>query len=90
MDENPACYELISTTMFSMLSGFKQWLVSHESSDPNHISNQFGELVSSSMDEILPEYPPNASGAALPMTRFTDCPGQDILKLMILVTGTGG
>ncbi|KAH0334424.1 hypothetical protein KCU81_g9461, partial [Aureobasidium melanogenum] len=40
MDNTPACYELISTTMFSMLFGFKQWLVSHESADPNPISNR--------------------------------------------------
>lgn len=72
-----------------MLFGFKQWLVSHESSDPNHISNRFVELVASSMDEILPDDAPDASSTTLPTTRLDECSGQDILKLMILVTGSG-
>lgn len=72
-----------------MLFEFKQWLISHEPSDSSDISDPLVEVIASSMNEILPDYPPEAPVTVLPETRLLECSGQDILKLMILVTGTG-
>ncbi|KAK5999437.1 hypothetical protein QM012_005438 [Aureobasidium pullulans] len=88
-DEQPICRTSASATLFSMLYGFKQWLVCHDPYSASEPSNTFVEVVASSMNEILPDNAPDAPAATLPTTQLLDCPGQDILKLMILVTGAG-
>lgn len=89
VDQQLACSTSISETLFSMLYEFRQWLVSHEPSDTSNLPDPFVQAVASSMNEILPSYSPDASAATLPTTRLLECSGQDILKLMILVTATG-